>query len=190
MIRMATPEDAGTIADIYAPYVRDTAISFEMVPPSAQGMRSRLVTTLPRLPWLVITNGDAIVGYAYAGPHGDRAAYRWSVDVSVYLDRSCHRLGYGRRIYTALLNLLAAQGYMNAYSAVALPNPASVGLHEATGFTRVGVFDGVGFKDGAWRDVGWWFRPFADRPAQPSDPRPWSALPARTLESALDRHTG
>ncbi|OBH98052.1 arsinothricin resistance N-acetyltransferase ArsN1 family B [Mycobacterium sp. E2733] len=187
---MATPEDADAIADLYAPYVRDSAISFEAVPPTAQDMRSRLTATLTNLPWLVITHGDAVRGYAYASSHRARAAYRWSVDVSLYLDRSIHRQGNGRRIYTALLNMLAAQGYINAYAAIALPNPASVGLHEAMGFTRVGVFEGVGFKNGAWWDVGWWHRRLADRPAQPSDPRAWSALPARTLEPVLDRHTG
>ncbi|OBF98727.1 acetyltransferase [Mycobacterium sp. 852014-52450_SCH5900713] len=187
---MATPEDADAIADIYAPYVRDSAISFEAVPPTAQEMRSRLTATLTCLPWLVMTTGHTIVGYAYAGPHGDRAAYRWSVDVSLYLGRPYRRQGYGRRIYIALLKLLVAQGYINAFAAITLPNPASVGLHEAMGFTRVGVFDGVGFKDGAWRDVGWWHCRLAHPPAQPADPRPWWDLPARTIEVALAGHTG
>lgn len=190
MIRMATPGDADAIADIYAPYVRDTAISFEAVPPAGQEMRSRLTTTLCRLPWLVLTDGDMIGGYAYASPHGERAAYRWSVDVSLYLSASYHRQGHGRRMYAALFNVLAAQGYVNAYSAIVLPNPASVGLHEALGFRRVGLFNRVGFKNGAWRDIGWWHRPLADPSAQPDDPRPWSDLPAHTLEAALAGHTG
>lgn len=151
---MATPEDAGAIADIYMPYVRDTAISFETVPPSAQEMRSRLANTLAQFPWLVITDGQRLRGYAYAGPHRVRDAYRWCTDVSLYLEMSLHRRGHGRRLYTALLNVLGAQGYINAYAGIALPNPASVGLHEAMGFTRVGVFPSVGFKNGAWWD-GW-----------------------------------
>ncbi|OBH94555.1 acetyltransferase [Mycobacterium scrofulaceum] len=187
---MATPLDAGAIADIYAPYVRDTAISFETVPPDGQEMRSRLTATLSRLPWLVLTDGDTIGGYAYASPHGERAAYRWSVDVSLYLSGPYHRQGHGRRMYAALFNVLAAQGYVNAYSAIVLPNPASVGLHEAMGFSRVGLFNRVGFKNGAWRDIGWWHRPLADSSAQPDDPRPWSDLPAHTLEAALAGHTG
>lgn len=191
MIRMATTRDAGAIAHIYAPYVRDTAISFETEPPTAHEMRSRLTTTLAYLPWLVLTDGDAaVVGYAYASPHGERAAYRWSVDVSVYLETSRHRHGHGRRLYTALLALLAAQGYVNAYAAIALPNPASVRFHEAMEFTPIGVFDSVGHKNGAWWDVGWWHRSLADRPAQPRDPLPWSDLPARTIESAREGHTG
>lgn len=190
MIRMATPEDAAEIADIYAPYVRDTAISFETVPPDVRQMRSRLTATLARLPWLVMTDGDIIGGYAYASPHGERAAYRWSVDVSLYLGGAYHRQGHGRRMYGALFNVLGAQGYINAYSAIVLPNPASVGLHEAMGFDRVGVFTGVGCKLGRWWDIGWWHRPLADRPALPDDPRPWSDLPAHTVESALAGHTG
>ncbi|OBI12860.1 arsinothricin resistance N-acetyltransferase ArsN1 family B [Mycobacterium sp. E2497] len=187
---MATPEDADAIAAIYAPYVRDTAISFETKPPSGQEMRSRLTTTLPRLPWLVMTDGEAVKGYAYASPHGARAAYRWSVDVSIYFDGSVHRKGNGRRTYSALLNLLAAQGYVNAFAAIALPNPASVALHESMRFACVGVFDGVGFKNGAWWDIGWWRRRLADRPGRPSDPLPWSELPTCTIESALNGHTG
>lgn len=190
MIRMATPEDADAISDIYAPYVRDSAISFEAVPPTAEEMRSRIKATLTDLPWLVIAHADAVRGYAYASPHGERAAYRWSVDVSVYLDASLQRKGNGRRLYAALFNVLAAQGYVNAYSAIVLPNPASVGLHEAVGFRRVGLFNRVGFKNGAWRDIGWWHRPLVDPSAQPDDPRPWSDLPAHTLEAALAGHTG
>lgn len=190
MIRMATPDDAGAIADIYAPYVRDTVISFESVPPTVDEMRSRLTAMLGQLPWLVVSEGDAVRGFAYASPHGERAAYRWSVDVSLYVARPLHRQGHGRRVYAALFNLLAAQGYVNAYAAIALPNPASVGLHESMEFARVGVFGGVGFKNGEWWDVGWWHRPLADRPAEPTDPRPWSELPASAIEGALAGHAG
>ena len=189
-VRMASPDDAGGIADVYLPYVRDTAISFEAVPPAADEMRSRLAATLPRLPWLVVTDDESVKGFAYASPHRARDAYRWSADVSLYLDASVHRQGHGRRLYTALFNLLGAQGYINAYAAIALPNPASVGLHEALGFTRIGVFPGVGFKNGTWWDVGWWHRRLAERPAQPERPRPWSELPLEVLNSALESNTG
>lgn len=185
-VRMATPADACAIADIYAPYVRDTVISFETRPPSAQEMRSRLTTTLANFPWLVITDTDRVAGYAYAGPHRARTAYRWCADVSLYLETAVHRRGHGRRIYTALLNLLGAQGYVNAYAGIALPNPASVGWHEALGFTRIGVFQCVGFKHGAWWDVGWWHRPLGVPPEQPQEPRPWSDLPAHIVAAALD----
>ena len=189
-VRMASPDDAEAVADIYAPYVRDTAISFETVPPTAGEMRSRLTATLPRLPWLVISDDESVKGFAYASPHRARDAYRWSADVSLYLDASIHRRGHGRRVYLALLDLLAAQGYINAYAAIALPNPASVGMHEALGFTRVGVFPGVGFKNGTWWDVGWWHHLLADRPAQPRQPRPWSELAPHVIDAALGSNTG
>jgi L-amino acid N-acyltransferase YncA len=189
-VRMASPEDAGGIADVYLPYVRDTAISFETVPPTAEDMRSRLTSTLRRLPWLVVTDRDRVKGFAYASPHRLRDAYRWSTDVSLYLDGSIHRRGHGRRLYTALLNLLGAQGYINAYAAIALPNPASVGLHEALGFTRVGVFPRVGFKNGSWWDVGWWHHRLAEPPTRPQQPRAWSELPAHAIDSGLEFDAG
>ncbi|ELP48252.1 hypothetical protein D522_00551 [Mycobacterium avium subsp. paratuberculosis S5] len=122
-LRMATSDDAAGVAAVYLPYVRDTAISFETQQPSVEEMRSRLTTTLATLPWLVITDGPRVKGYAYASPHRAREAYRWSVDVSLYLDASIHRQGQGRRLYTALLNLLGAQGYINAYAASPSPTP-------------------------------------------------------------------
>jgi L-amino acid N-acyltransferase YncA len=184
-VRVATPDDAGAIADIYAPYVRDTTVSFETMPPDADEMRSRVATTLTRFPWLVLEGGDGIKGYAYAWEHGSRAAYRWSADVSLYLDRSLHRKGHGRRIYGVLFDLLAAQGYVNAFAAISLPNPASVAMHEAMGFTGVGVLPWAGFKNGAWCDIGWWHRPLLAPLPQPQEPRPWPDLASRTIEAAL-----
>jgi L-amino acid N-acyltransferase YncA len=189
-VRMATPDDAGGVADVYLPYVRDTAISFETVPPTAEEMRSRIAGMLPHLPWLVITDRERIMGFAYASPHRVREAYRWSADVSLYLDGSIHRQGHGRRLYRALLNLLGAQGYINAYAGIALPNPASVGLHEALGFTRVGVFPRVGFKNGRWWDVGWWHHLLAEPPARPQEPRAWPELSAGAIDSALKSESG
>ncbi|MGV0070456.1 arsinothricin resistance N-acetyltransferase ArsN1 family B [Mycobacterium colombiense] len=186
---MATPPDADAVAEIYQPYVRDTAISFEAEPPDAEEMRSRITTTLARLPWLVVADDERVKGFAYASPHRVRDAYRWSADVSLYLDESIHRQGHGRRLYTALFNVLVAQGYINAYAGIALPNPASVGLHEASGFTPVGVFSGVGFKHDTWWDVGWWHRRLADPPPAPPEPLPWSRLSDQALATALATYT-
>lgn len=182
---MATPQDADAVAEIYLPYVRDTAISFEATPPDAEEMRSRITTTLARLPWLVVTDDERVKGFAYASPHRAREAYRWSADVSLYLDGSIHRQGHGRRLYTALLNVLVAQGYINAYAGISLPNPASVALHEALGFTPVGVFYGVGFKHETWWDVGWWHRRLVDPPPAPAEPQPWCRLSDQALDAAL-----
>lgn len=169
-LRLAEQRDAEAIADIYAPIVRDTAISFETEPPSAAAMAERIENTLQQRPWLVATDGDEVLGYAYASEHRQRAAYRWSVDVTAYIAESARRRGVGRRLYGALIPMLRAQGFHSAFAGIALPNDASVGLHEAVGFEALGVYRDVGFKLGAWRDVGWWSLRLADGAAQPSEP--------------------
>ena len=169
LLRPATLADAAAVAAVYAPYVRDTVISFESVPPDEAEMGARIARTLPRFPWLVVEDAR-VRGFAYAGAHRERTAYRWSVDVSVYVDLGARRTGLGRQLYGALLGLLGEQGYAQAFAGITLPNPASVGLHEALGFRPVGVFRDVGHKFGSWHDVGWWQRPLrapADPPAEP-----------------------
>jgi len=170
ILRLATGQDAAQIANIYAPYVLDTPISFELDSPTAEEMGERITSTLAKTPWLVCEQQGEIKGYAYASPHRARAAYRWSVDVSAYVRRSVQRQGIGRALYTALLNLLPLQGYANAYAGITLPNLASVGLHEALGFTPVGIYREVGYKLGRWHDVGWWQRSLGAHPADPRDP--------------------
>jgi phosphinothricin acetyltransferase len=155
-IRIATPADAAAIAEIYAPAVTDSFISFEEVPPDAAELTKRMTAGLPTYPWLVHEEDGRVLGYAYAGRHQARAAYRWSVDVTVYVRQGFHRRGVGRALYERLFEILRRQGFRMAFGGVALPNPGSVGLHEALGFKLVGVYPAVGFKQGAWRDVGWW----------------------------------
>lgn len=171
-IRMAEPErDAGACAAIYAPYVRDTAISFEEVPPSAGEMADRMAGILPTHPWLVAEQGGEVIGYAYASPHRDRAAYRWTADAAVYVHGDHHREGVGRRLYGDLFDRLRRQGFRTVCAGITLPNDGSVGLHTALGFAPVGVYRGVGWKAGAWRDVGWWQLDLGDgRPGPPSGP--------------------
>lgn len=169
IIRLATGTDATGILAIYAPIVRETAISFEVTPPDVNQMRQRIESILGRFPWLVCADGDQILGYAYASPHRERAAYQWSVDVSVYVDAQARRSGVGRSLYTSLLNLLDVQGFYNAYAGINLPNPASVGLHEAVGFRLVGIYRSVGYKLERWHDVGWWHR-VVRAPHVPPDP--------------------
>ena len=168
-IRLATPDDAEQVQAIYAPYCF-TPISFESGPPSVEEMRSRLAKVLVKYPWLVCEVGGEVLGYAYATQHRERAAYRWSVDTTVYVRQERQRRGLGRALYTSLLAVLPLQGYVNAYAGVTLPNPASVGLHEAVGFQRVGVYRQVGFKCGAWYDVAWFQRTLQPRPAEPLPP--------------------
>jgi L-amino acid N-acyltransferase YncA len=175
-LREATQDDAAAIAAVYAPYCRTTPISFEIEAPSAEEIRERIAEVLPLYPWLVCEIEGRVVGYAYAARHRERAAYRWGVDVAVYLDGACHRRGIGRALYSALLQMLVAQGYYTAYAGVTLPNEASVGLHRAMGFEPVGVYHRVGYKMGAWHDVIWLEKFLQPQQGEPSEPIPASEL--------------
>jgi L-amino acid N-acyltransferase YncA len=180
-IRVARPGDAEAIRDIYAPYVRDTAISFEVTPPDLEGMHERIERTLHGFPWLVFENGE-VLGYAYAGPFSSREAYRWSAEISVYVREDSHGNGIGRALCEYLLETLGRQGYAQAFAGTTLPNEASVGLFESLGFEPAGVFERAGYKLGRWHDVGWWQRSIGDTPRSPEPPTPFSAL--RELSSS------
>lgn len=173
IVRPAVAADAAAIAAIYRPYVTDTVASFEQDPPDTDEFVRRMLVR-PRRPWLVAEVGDQIVGYAYAAPHRSRAAYRWSVDCSVYLAAGFQRAGWGNRLYTALFAELRDLGYATVFAGITQPNPASVRLHERLGFQPVGTYRRVGFKDGAWHDVSWWQLSLTtELAAVPADPRPW-----------------
>ena len=169
-IRLASPDDAGWIADIYAPYVRDTVISFELTPPSAEEMAKRIETTLQTYPWLVAEEGGLPLGYAYASQHRSRAAYQWSCDVSVYVAPAAQGRKVGTRLYEQLLDMLAGQGFRNAFAGIALPNAASIALHERLGFEHLGTYTAVGYKLGAWHDVGWWQKQLSTEDGDPAEP--------------------
>lgn len=169
-IRLAAPADGAQLSAIYAPLVRDTAISFEVDPPDAAEMARRVAESLPAFPWLVADAGGEVLGYVYASKHRARAAYLWSVDTTVYIDARVRRGGVGRALYTTLFGILTLQRFCNAYAGISLPNPGSVGLHEAVGFEKVGVYRGVAYKLGAWHDAGWWERVIQSRPSSPPAP--------------------
>ncbi len=170
-IRLATEADAEHMLSIYAPVVRETAISFELEPPSIDEFRSRIRSTLTRTPWLLCEIDGSVAGYAYAGPLRTRQAYQWSVEVTVYVHADYRRLGVGSAVYTSLFECLRLMGYMNAYGGIALPNPGSVGLHESMGFFHVGTYRNVGYKLGAWHDVGWWQLELMSPPTEPTPPK-------------------
>jgi L-amino acid N-acyltransferase YncA len=171
-IRVATEDDAAAVQAIYAPYVRDTAISFETDPPTVDEMRRRIAAVLEWAPWLVCERDGAVAGYAYAGRFHARAAYQWTVEVTVYVDRGRHRAGVGRALYEALLGALRLQGFRTAVGIIALPNPASVGLHERLGFRCDGMLPRLGYKHGRWHDVGWWRLELQAPGEPPAPPRP------------------
>ena len=177
IVRLADPErDAAAVAAIYRPAVEASIASFEEVAPDAPEMAQRMAAILARTPWLVMDDGKGAIGYAYAGPHRERDGYRWSVDISVYVAADLHGRGLGRRLYDELLGLLRRQGFVNAYAGIALPNAASVALHEAIGMQLVGVYEAVGFKFGAWHDVAWYGMRLLDVVGTPPEPIPLSDL--------------
>ncbi|MDT8915929.1 arsinothricin resistance N-acetyltransferase ArsN1 family B [Amycolatopsis sp. PS_44_ISF1] len=171
LIRDASASDAEVCAAIYAPYVTDTTITFETEPPTADEMAERITNAVKTHAWLVIENEGRVVGYAYAGPYKARAAYRWSCEVSVYLELGRRRTGSGRALYEALFARLVERGFRTAVAGMTLPNDASVGLHRSLGFELIGTYRRIGWKHGAWRDVSWAQRdlvpPTGAEPAEP-----------------------
>jgi L-amino acid N-acyltransferase YncA len=170
-IRDASPDDAAACAAVYAPYVTDTAITFEYEPPSPAEMGRRIAAAQRLHAWLVLEDDGRVVGYAYAGPYKERAAYRWSCEVSVYLEQGRRRSGGGRALYGALFERLAERGYRTAIAGLTMPNEASAGLHRAMGFEPIGTQRRIGWKHGAWRDVAWLQRTLAAGEDPPAAPR-------------------
>jgi L-amino acid N-acyltransferase YncA len=175
LIRPAEPaRDAAGCAEIYAPYVLQGATSFEEAVPGESEMADRISRISATHPWLVAERGEELLGYAYACRHRERPAYRWSADVSVYVDERQWRRGIGRLLYEALFERLRHQRFRTACAGITLPNVASVALHERLGFAPVGVYRRIGWKAGGWRDVGWWQLDLAaggsEPPAEPRAP--------------------
>jgi phosphinothricin acetyltransferase len=176
VIRLAAESDAPTLLAIYAPYVRETAISFELEAPDEGEMAARVRKTLLAYPWLVCEHDGHIIGYAYGSRYRERPAYQWSVEVTVYVQRDLHRSGVGRALYTSLFALLRLQGYVSAFAGIALPNDASIGVHRALGFEPIGIFRAAGYKFDAWHDVAWMRLALQPPPAVPTPPQPLSAV--------------
>ncbi|MHB8233171.1 MAG: arsinothricin resistance N-acetyltransferase ArsN1 family B [Solirubrobacteraceae bacterium] len=171
IVRPASAQDAQACAAIYAPYVRDTAITFETEPPSQEEMVRRIAACSESHAWLVLEQAGRVVGYAYGGRFAARPAYRWASEVSVYLEQGRRRTGGGRALYEALFAALSQRGYRMAVAGMTLPNEASVALHRALGFQPVGTYRRIGFKHGAWHDVAWCQRALGDDDDPPPEPR-------------------
>jgi L-amino acid N-acyltransferase YncA len=184
-LRLATPQDAGSIHAIYAPIVRDTFISFEIEPPAVNDVARRISSTLTKHPWIVFEDGEGVAAYAYASDHRDRLAYQWSVDVSCYVHTRARRRGIASRLYRALFRILERQGFTNAFAGIALPNEASVGMHSAAGFVAIGTYVNVGYKSGDWHDVVWMQRTLAPPQASPPAPVWLPSLAVGEIEDAL-----
>ena len=175
-IRIASPGDAGDMVDIYAPFIRETAVTFENDVPSVEDFAGRVAHVLERFPWLACHDGGSVIGYAYATPHRARPAYRWSAETSIYVAEGRRRSGVGRALYAALLEILRVQGISNAYAGITLPNSESAGFHESFGFRWIGTFPSGGYKLGAWRDVGWWHLRLGEVSGEPPEPRSFSEI--------------
>ena len=162
VIRFATKEDAAAILSIYEKYIKNTRVTFEIEVPTVSTFEERMERIMARFPWLICEIDGKIAGYAYGSLHGERAAYRWSADLSVYIDERYHRQGIASALYKALLELLRRQGYFTVYAGVSTPNPKSEAFHTAFGFRNLGEFKNVGYKLGAWCGVTWYELPLAE----------------------------
>jgi L-amino acid N-acyltransferase YncA len=167
-IRPAMAADAGQIRAIYAPFVQDTAVSFETEVAPVEAYAEALSES--SYPWLVADRDGEVLGYAKASPFKDRAAYDWSVEIAIYIAQSVRRSGLGKALITALMDDLRERGFVNVFAGTTLPNPGSIRLFESLGFRHSGTFEKVGFKLGQWHDVGWWQRSLIDHPASPPPP--------------------
>ena len=172
IVRLATVEDGAACAAIYGPFVEDTSISFELEPPTPDEMAGRIEKTTTRTPWLVVEVDGTVRGYAYGTRHRDRAAYDWTVESTVYVDRDFAGRGIGRAAMTALLEVLRLQGFHLVVAGITQPNPASTALHRALGFERIGEFGAIGWKDGRWHGVEWYGLELGPRDRPPAPIRP------------------
>lgn len=177
-VRAATERDAAAVAEIYAPYVSDTAVTFETEILSAGDIVDRMRSGAGLYPWFVAEDDrGAVIGYAYAARFRARNAYRFAVETTVYVDPRVHGQGIGRTLYGQLLATLEAQGFTQAIAAIALPNQASIRLHETLGFVATGVYHQVGYKLDEWHDVGIWQRTLAAPEVPPREPEPFEGKP-------------
>ena len=185
-LRMACPGDAGALAEIYRPYIA-TTVTFEYVCPSPEEFRERIVRTLERYPYLVGEEGGIPLGYAYAHPLAQRAAYGWSAELSIYLREDARGRGLGARLYRALIELLALQGVRTACALVSSPNPASEAFHEKLGFVSTGLQERVGYKNGHWLGLSFYQKPIGPYDLEPEPVRALGELPRDKILKILDQ---
>ncbi|MDX1477558.1 MAG: GNAT family N-acetyltransferase [Saprospiraceae bacterium] len=184
VLRLTERGDVREILRIYAPYILEHWTSFEERVPDEAGMWSRIA--LGDYPWLSAVTPAGLAGYAYAGPHRQRAAYRWSCEVSVYVDHPWLRRGLASRLYGCLFALLQAQGLHLALAGVVVPNPPSMAFHQALGFEVVGTYRNIGYKQGAWRDVCWLQKQLIPAVGEPGPLRPFHDLDAKLIRDILE----
>lgn len=185
-IRLATQADASSILDIYAPYVKETAVTFDVTVPTRFDFIRRMEEIRERFPYLVAEQDERITGYAYAHSERDRAAYQWNAELSIYIHKDFQGHGLGSRIYSTLIDLLGILGYRNLYAAITLPNEASLFMHQRLGFRELAVHKNAGYKLGKWHDVAWLDKKLGPYTAEPTPPLPMSELAPEKLRSVLE----
>lgn len=185
-MRFAAVEDAPAILQIYGQYI-ESAITFEYTLPTESEFAQRIADIAAEYPYLVCEEAGRIVGYAYAHRQRDRAAYQWNAELSIYLDSSFTSKGIGKRLYTALIELLRLQGVRTVYGAVTVPNEKSEKLHTSLGFRRIGIDRNTGYKCGAWRDVCWFEKAIAPYDVPPHPVTPIGRLPREQILRILEK---
>lgn len=185
MIRIAKPPDAAPILEIYAPFIKQTSITFETEVPAVADFANRINAYLENWPWLVYEKNGQVIGYAYASRYRERKAYQWGVECSVYIHNDHYRKGIARALYTKLFAILKLQGFTTVYAVINLPNDQSVALHESMGFRHFATYEKVGYKLGKWKNVGWWQLQLNDYLHEPAAPLKFSAISITLLEELL-----
>ncbi len=173
LIRAASAEDAPALLAIYAPYVRETCITFEYDPPSPEEFARRIAHTLERFPYLCALEGDEIVGYCYASPFHVRKAYEWTCESSIYLRTDARGRGIGSALQKRLEDILVLQGFRGLAACITFPNPESIAFHERHGFTLCAHFHRCGYKMGRWLDMVWMEKALAPRCGAPEEVVPF-----------------
>lgn len=179
-VRFVQTTDAPAILEIYTPFVRETAISFESEPPDIETFRQRVSTYAEQSPWLVATTEGQIVGYAYGTAHRSRGSYQWNQEVTVYVSPSHQRKGIARLLYQKLLDLLKEMGFYKALAVITLPNDASIRFHEDFGFQHIGDMKKIGFKFGRWYTTSWW-----DKDLQAEDFAPGKIKSVKSIQHLI-----
>lgn len=188
MIRLANPTDAAALLAIYAPYIRNTSITFETAIPAVGDFANRIRSYMENWPWLVFEQDEQVVGYAYASRYRDREAYQWSIECSIYIHDDYLRSGIASRLYKALFAILKIQGFTTVYAVINLPNERSVAFHEKMGFRYFATYENVGYKLGQWKNVGWWQLQLNDYSIEPPAPEKFTALDHEIIKKVLDEN--
>ena len=186
-IRPALSSDASSILDIYAPYILNTTVSFETEVPAIKDFTQRIMTNQESYPWLVYDSGGVIAGYAYASKHRDRAAYQWSVESSVYVNKGFEQQGIATKLYQTLFQILKYQGCRNLYAGITLPNEKSVNFHQKMGFNKIADYRNIGYKFNGWHTVSWYELQLNDYSDAPVPFMKWGQIESTDREAIMNQ---